>query len=65
MEGLLRLVAAFLRSALALFRSRGRQALIELALRQQLAVYPQTKHTPQGLPRVGGLHHRYAWCEAA
>jgi len=47
MEGLLRLIAAFLRSALALFRSRGRQALIELALRQQLAVYSQTKHKPR------------------
>src|SRR5271169_5079506 len=47
MEGLLRLIAAFLRSALALFRSRGRQALIELALRQQLAVYSQMKQKPR------------------
>ena len=46
MEGLLRLIAAFLRSVLALFRSRGRQALIELALRQQLAVYSQ-RHKPR------------------
>ena len=50
MEGLLRLIAAFLRSALAVFRSRGRQAVIELALRQQLAVYSQAKHKPRLRP---------------
>jgi len=47
MEGLLTLIAVLLRSALALFRSRRRQAFIELALRQQLAVYSQTKRKPR------------------
>lgn len=40
-RALLTLVASLLRSALALFRSREDQALVELAPRQQLAVYAQ------------------------
>ena len=47
MERLLTLLAAFLRSALALFRGRSQQLIVELALRQQLAVYSQTKHKPR------------------
>ncbi|HME69013.1 MAG TPA: integrase [Myxococcota bacterium] len=47
MEGLLSLIAGLLRSALALFRGRGQQAIVELALRQQLAVYSQTKRKPR------------------
>ena len=50
MEGLLRLIAILLRSALAFFRSRGLQAIVELALRQQVAVYSQTKPKPRPRP---------------
>ncbi|HWT83571.1 MAG TPA: helix-turn-helix domain-containing protein, partial [Candidatus Methylomirabilis sp.] len=50
MEGLLRLIAILLRSALAFFRSRGQQAIVELALRQQVAVYSQTKPKPRPRP---------------
>ena|GEM_PF-2751984 len=46
MEGLLTLMAALLRSALALFRGRGQQAIVELALRQQLAVLPDEAKAP-------------------
>jgi putative transposase len=49
-EGLLTLIAALLRSALALFRSRNEQAIVELALRQQLAVYSQTHRKPRLRP---------------
>jgi len=50
MEGLLRLIAILLRAALAFFRSRGQQAIVELALRQQVAVYCQTKPKPRPRP---------------
>ena len=50
MEGLLTLLAAFLRCALALFRGRSQQLIVELALRQQLAVYAQTKRKPRLRP---------------
>ena len=50
MEGLQTLIAALLRSALALFRGRRQQVIIELALRQQLAVYSQTKQKPRLRP---------------
>jgi len=50
MEGLLKLSAILLRSALAFFRSRGQQAIVEIALRQQLAVYSQTKPKPRPRP---------------
>ena len=39
LRALLTLVTSMLRSAIALFRSRENQAIVELALRQQLAVY--------------------------
>jgi hypothetical protein len=39
MRALLNLVNALLRCALAFFRSRTEQAIVELALRQQLATY--------------------------
>ena len=47
MEEFLTLIALLLRSALALFRSRGQQAVVELALRQQLAVYSQAEQAPR------------------
>jgi putative transposase len=47
---LLRLMASVLRSALALFRSRENQALVELALRQQLAVYVHRHPRPRLSP---------------
>jgi hypothetical protein len=96
---------ALLRGLLALFRSRQEQAVVELALRQQLdhvvvlgedhlkrllRVYVEYYNTDRihtslrdapagratdaraserarviGLPCVGGLHHRYVWCDAA
>ena len=43
MEGFLTLIVTLLRCALALFRTRSQQVIVELALRQQLAVYSQTK----------------------
>jgi transposase InsO family protein len=65
-EGLLTLIAALLRSALALFRSRNEQAIVELALRQQLAVYSQTHRKPRLRPLdrafwvgLGGLGPRW------
>ncbi len=47
---LLILVASVLRSALALFRSRENQAIVELALRQQLAVYVHQHPRPRLSP---------------
>jgi putative transposase len=41
------LALAILRSLLALFRSRRDQALVELALRQQLEVYAQRQRRPR------------------
>jgi len=43
---LLRLTTIFLRCILALFRSRNEQALVELALRHQLATYSQISKRP-------------------
>ena len=37
-------------SVRALFRCRGEQAIVELALRQQLAVYSHQKTTPRLTP---------------
>jgi transposase InsO family protein len=42
MRALLPLISALLRCALAFFRSRNEQAIVELALRQQLATFAQT-----------------------
>jgi len=47
---LLILLASILRSALALFRSRGHQTVMELALRQQLAVYGHRHPRPRCSP---------------
>ena len=43
MQALLNLTTVLLRCALAFFRSRNEQAIVELALRQQLATYAQTR----------------------
>jgi transposase InsO family protein len=47
---LLSLVASILPSTLAFFRSRNRQAIVELALRQQLAVYVHRHPRPRLSP---------------
>ena len=46
MRALLNLTMALLRCALALFRNRNEQAIVELALRQQLATYAQKQTRP-------------------
>src|SRR5258705_8539979 len=50
LRALLTLVASILRSAIALFRSRESQAIVELALRQQLAVYVHRHPRPRLTP---------------
>ncbi len=47
MRALLSLTAALLRCTLAFFRSRNEQAIVELALRQQLATYALEKTRPR------------------
>ncbi len=47
---LLILLTSILRSVHALFRSREEQAIVELALRQQLAVYAQNRSRPRLSP---------------
>ena len=47
---LLNFAALILRSALAAFRSRGEQAIVELALRQQLATSLQKRSRPPLTP---------------
>ena len=49
-RALLTLLASILRSAIALFRSRENQAIVELALRQQLAVYVHRHPRPRLSP---------------
>jgi hypothetical protein len=44
------LALSILRSVLALFRSREDQAIVELALRQQLAVYAHRHRRPRLSP---------------
>jgi transposase InsO family protein len=44
------LISALLRCAAALFRSRNQQAIVELALRQQLATYAQKRSKPRLTP---------------
>ena len=50
LSALLILVTSIVRSAIAVLRSRANQAIVELALRQQLAVYvhrhPRTRLSP-------------------
>jgi len=50
LQALATLVAVTLRSAVALFRSRENQAIVELALRQQLAVYVHRHPRPRLSP---------------
>ena len=47
MGALLSLTRALLRCTLAFFRSRNQQAVVELALRQQLATYSATGSKPR------------------
>jgi len=47
MRALLNLTTALLRCALAFFRSRNEQAIVELALRQQLTTYALEKTRPR------------------
>jgi transposase InsO family protein len=50
MKALVNLITLLLRCALAYFRSRSQQAVVELALRQQLATYAHTKSKPKLTP---------------
>jgi putative transposase len=50
LRALLILLASVLRNAIALFRSRKNQAIVELALRQQLAVYVHQHPRPRLSP---------------
>ena len=50
MRVLLQLISALLRCGLAFCRSRNQQAIVELALRQQLATYAQTGSKPKLTP---------------
>ena len=50
LRALLTLVASIVRSAIALFRSREDQAIVELALRQQLALYVHRHPRPRISP---------------
>ena len=50
MRTLVTFAISILRSALALFRSREEQVIVELALRQQLAVYAQNHQRPRLSP---------------
>ena len=44
---LIRLLITLLHSLLALFRSREEQAMVEMALRQQLSIYTQQQRRPR------------------
>jgi hypothetical protein len=46
MQALLPLISALLRCSAAFFRNRHEQAIVELALRQQLATYAQKQTKP-------------------
>ena len=50
MRSLLNLATLLLRRVPAFFRSRSEQAIVELALRQQLATYAQTRSKPELTP---------------
>ena len=50
MRALLNFAALLLRCTLAFFRSRNKQAIVELALRQQLAIYAQKRSKPRLTP---------------
>ena len=51
MQALLRFLALTIRCAPALLRSHSEQAIVELALRQQLATYSQKRSKPKITPR--------------
>ena len=55
MRHLLRLATIFLRCIPAFFRSRSRQAIVELALRQQLATFAQKGRRPRMTPTDRGF----------
>ena len=55
MRHLLKLATIFLRCIPVFFRSRSRQAIVELALRQQLATYTQKGRKPQIAPADRGF----------
>ena len=63
MQLLLAFATALLHSFLALFRSRSEQAVIELVLRQQLALYAQTRPRPRvrSLDRAFWVALRRLW----
>ncbi len=48
-------ISALLRCCVAFFRSRNQQAVVELALRQQLATYAQTGSKPRLTPLDRGF----------
>ena len=50
MRNLLKLATIFLRCIPAFFRSRSRQAIVELALRQQLATFAEKGRRPRITP---------------
>jgi putative transposase len=50
LRALLSLITSIVRSAIALFRSRENQAIVEIALRQQLAVYVHRHPRPRLSP---------------
>ena len=58
MRMLVSLLVALLHSLLALFRSREKQAIVEMAVCSQIP--PTTS-----VALSGGLRHRYEWQEAA
>ena len=49
-QALLDLTTVLLRSILVFFRGRNQQAIVEMALRQQLATYAQTRPKPNLTP---------------
>jgi hypothetical protein len=63
MQALLSFATLLLRCVLALFRSRSEQVVIELVLRQQLALYEQTRPRPRlrSLDRAFWVALRRLW----
>ena len=55
MRHLLKLLMIFLRCIPAFFRSRSKQAIVELALRQQLATFAQKGRRPRITPADRGF----------
>jgi hypothetical protein len=54
-QAVLTLWTSVSRSSAALFRSRRDQAIVELALRQQLAIYTRRHYRPRLLPLDRGF----------